>query len=355
MTEIDRSIFNPIKDMKGIPLDKSPILQSAFIEGKNIIAVLEVDPAQAGGAEPIRQMVEATLKQHYKDKSVRAILSASKSAPEFKSSEKKTARPPVRENLKPSQIGQIIAVASGKGGVGKSTVAVNLASALRKTGLRIGLMDADIYGPSIPHAFGLSGHRATMKDGKVVPPVTPEGLTLMSIGFLVDAEQPMIWRGPMIQSAIRQFLQDVAWPELDILVVDMQPGTGDAQLTMAQKVPMSGAVIVSTPQDLALIDARKGIEMFAQVSVPILGLIENMSGHQCSSCGHIDPIFGQGSLAEEAQKYDTPLLGQIPLTLSLRQSMDEAKPLNHDCAAFFDEIAQKLQQSLSPQAHEVST
>jgi len=223
-------------------------------------------------------------------------------------------------------VANIIAVASGKGGVGKSTVAVNLALALKEKGLRVGVLDADIYGPSMPRLLGLKGQPQQIA-GNQLEPLQAYGLKVMSMGFLVDEETPMIWRGPMVMSALSQMLKDVAWGELDVLVVDMPPGTGDAQLTMAQQVPLAGAVIVSTPQDLALIDARKGLNMFRRVNVPVLGLVENMSTFICPHCGQRSDIFGHGGAKAEAQRLGVPFLGEVPLTLAVRESSDEGRPV----------------------------
>jgi ATP-binding protein involved in chromosome partitioning len=220
----------------------------------------------------------------------------------------------------------VIAVASGKGGVGKSTVAVNLALALAAEGASVGLLDADIYGPSQPTMLGLQGRKPTSPDGKRIEPMQAHGVQAMSIGFLVDAEQPMVWRGPMATGALEQLLRDTLWSDLDYLVVDMPPGTGDIQLTLAQKVPVTGAVIVTTPQDIALIDARKGLKMFEKVSVPILGIVENMSLHTCSNCGHTEAVFGTGGGQTMAQDYGVPLLGQLPLALDIRLHADSGRP-----------------------------
>ncbi len=223
-------------------------------------------------------------------------------------------------------IGAIIAVASGKGGVGKSTTAVNLALALEAAGKRVGLLDADIYGPSMPRLLGISGKPETV-DGKILKPMEKYGLKAMSIGFLVEEETPMIWRGPMVVSALTQMLREVAWGELDILVVDMPPGTGDAQLTMAQQVPLAGAVIVSTPQDLALIDARKGLNMFRRVDVPVLGIVENMSYFIAPDTGKRYDIFGHGGAEAEAGRLGVPFLGAVPLEMAIRETSDAGTPV----------------------------
>lgn len=247
-------------------------------------------------------------------------------------------------------IGSIIAVASGKGGVGKSTTALNLALALRDLGLRVGLLDADIYGPSVPRLTGVR-EKPTVNDAKKMIPITRFGMPLMSIGFLVEEETAMVWRGPMVMSAIRQMLWDVAWGELDVLVVDMPPGTGDAQLTLAQQVPLRGVVIVSTPQDLALIDARRGIAMFKKVDVPTLGIIENMSYFQCPECGTRSDIFGHGGARLEAERLKVPFLGEIPLHMSIRTSSDEGTPVvesepNGAHAAIYRAIGTEIKKQL---------
>jgi ATP-binding protein involved in chromosome partitioning len=233
----------------------------------------------------------------------------------------------VQKTLKPlAGIKNIVAVASGKGGVGKSTVAVNLALAWAAQGARVGLLDADIYGPSQPLMLGLEGQRPGSPDGKTLTPLKSHGVTAMSIGFLVDAEQPMVWRGPMVTQALTQLLSETQWGELDYLVVDMPPGTGDIQLTLSQRVPVSGAVIVTTPQDIALADARKGLKMFEKVSVPVLGIIENMSLHVCTSCGHVEHIFGAGGGERMAQQYGVALLGELPLDAKIREEADGGRP-----------------------------
>ncbi len=236
-----------------------------------------------------------------------------------------SAKPHGRPHMETRHLGKIIAVLSGKGGVGKSTTAANLACALAQKGLRVGLLDADVYGPSVPRLFGLTSKPET-KDNKLVP-LEKYGLKIMSIGFMVEEETPVIWRGAMVQTALKQMLNDVNWGPLDTLVIDMPPGTGDAQLTLAQNVPMAGAVIVSTPQDLALIDARKAIAMFRRVEIPILGLIENMSSFICPSCGTQSDIFGHGGAKHEAERIGEPFLGEIPLTMRLRETSDAGTPI----------------------------
>ena len=220
----------------------------------------------------------------------------------------------------------IIAVSSGKGGVGKSTTAVNLALALSREGARVGILDADIYGPSQPQMLGLAGAQPESEDGKMMLPLRAHGLQANSIGFLVDVEQPMVWRGPMVTQALRQLLTETAWDDLDYLVVDMPPGTGDIQLTLAQGVPVTGAVIVTTPQDIALLDARKGLKMFEKVAIPILGIVENMSIHVCSNCGHAEHIFGEGGGERMCADYGVPFLGALPLDIKIREQTDAGVP-----------------------------
>ena len=233
----------------------------------------------------------------------------------------------VQHGLKPLEgISNLIAVASGKGGVGKSTVAVNLGLALAQEGASVGILDADIYGPSQPRMLGLAGERPVTPDGKTLDPLEAHGVKAMSIGFLVEDNQPMAWRGPMVTSALNQLLTDTNWGELDYLLVDMPPGTGDVQLTLSQRVPVSGAIIVTTPQDIALADARKGLEMFQKVNVPVLGVVENMSVHVCSDCGHEESIFGQEGGERLAAEYGLPLLGALPLDRKISEQTDHGRP-----------------------------
>jgi len=223
-------------------------------------------------------------------------------------------------------IANVIAVASGKGGVGKSTTAANLAIALARDGARVGLLDADIYGPSQPRMMGLPGARPTSVDGRSMEPLSAHGVKIMSIGFLIEEEQPMVWRGPMVTQALTQLLNETNWGELDYLVVDMPPGTGDIQLTLSQRVPVSGAVVVTTPQDIALLDARKGLRMFQKVAIPVLGVIENMGTHVCSNCGHEEPVFGSGGGRSMAEQYGVALLASLPLDIRIREQTDGGCP-----------------------------
>jgi ATP-binding protein involved in chromosome partitioning len=252
----------------------------------------------------------------------------------------------------------IIAVASGKGGVGKSTTAVNLALALSAEGARVGTLDADIYGPSVPMMLGVSG-KPESPDGKTIQPMRAHGLQASSIGFLIDTETPMVWRGPMVTSALEQLLKDTRWDDLDYLVVDLPPGTGDIQLTLAQKVPVTGAVIVTTPQDIALLDARKGLKMFEKVGIPILGIVENMSIHICSKCGHEDFIFGTGGGVMMSEDYGVELLGALPLDRQIREQTDSGKPTviadpDSKVADIYRRVARRVAVKIAEQAKDMS-
>jgi len=289
--------------------------------GANIGFALEVDPEHAEALEPVRAAAEKAVLQLPGVLSVSAVMTAHKRAPQMQMGKQ-------REKIVLPGVKHIVAVASGKGGVGKSTTAVNLAVALAQSGLKVGLLDGDIYGPSLPRMLNLKGKPQATDDKKLIP-LERYGLAVMSMGFLIEEETPMIWRGPMVHSAITQLFRDVNWGERDIIVVDMPPGTGDAHLTMAQNVPLSGAVIVSTPQDIALIDARKGLNMFARVDVPILGIVENMSFFLCPHCGTRSDIFSHGGARHEAEKLGVPFLGEIPLELAIRETSDAGDPITH--------------------------
>ncbi len=253
----------------------------------------------------------------------------------------------------------IIAVASGKGGVGKSTTAVNLALALAAEGAAVGILDADIYGPSQPMMMGISG-RPESADGKTMEPMENHGVQVTSIGFMIDPDEPMVWRGPMVTQALTQLLSQTNWRDLDYLIIDMPPGTGDIQLTLSQKVPVTGAVIVTTPQDIALLDARKGLKMFEKVDIPILGIIENMSTHICSNCGHAEAIFGEGGGAKMCAEYEVDFLGGLPLTMAIREQADSGKPTvvadpDGKIALIYKEIARKLAIKVAEKAKDMSS
>ena len=262
---------------------------------------------------------------------------------------------PLQQGIK-----NIIAVASGKGGVGKSTTAVNLALALAAEGARVGLLDADIYGPSLPTMMGVADQHPETIDNKYIQPILHYGVQTMSIGFLIDPEQPMVWRGPMVTQALTQLLNDTRWDALDYLVIDLPPGTGDIQLTLSQKVPVTGAVIVTTPQDIALLDARKGLKMFEKVGVPILGVVENMSMHICSQCGHMEAIFGEGGGQKMGAEYGIDVLGQLPLDLSIRLNADAGRPSvvadpDGEIAGLYKAIARKVAVKIAAKSQDFSS
>jgi ATP-binding protein involved in chromosome partitioning len=350
------AVHQALKRVKGPDLSNDIVslglVSEIVIHGGRVYFAISVDPARARELEPLRQAAEKVVSELPGVDKVMVTLTSEKHG---------GAAAPARANPVPQQpartgpgappppmaaraghgaqtghapkpiqgvpgIKHIIAVASGKGGVGKSTSAVNLALGLQTLGLSVGILDADIYGPSQPRLLGVSG-RPEPVHGKVLKPLEGYGVKVMSMGFLVEEETPMIWRGPMVISALTQMLREVQWGELDVLVVDMPPGTGDAQLTMAQQVPLAGAVIVSTPQDLALIDARKGINMFRRVDVPILGIIENMSYFLCPSCGTRSDIFGYGGARQEAERLGVEFLGEVPLHMDIREKSDSGRPV----------------------------
>ncbi|MBX9930420.1 MAG: Mrp/NBP35 family ATP-binding protein [Methylobacterium sp.] len=318
-------------DESGTTLPASGRLSQVVVDPTNrVMFSILIDPSEATRFEPIRRKAEGAVLAMAGVSGVFASLTSERGpnqpapAPARPPSPGQAAGPRTGPAL--PGVRHIVAVASGKGGVGKSTTACNLALALSAQGLKVGLLDADIYGPSVPKLFGLSGKPKVIEE-RLLAPMDGYGIKVMSIGFLIEPETAMIWRGPMVQSAITQMLREVAWGELDILVVDMPPGTGDAQLTMAQATPLSGAVIVSTPQDLALIDARRGVTMFRKVAVPILGVIENMATFVCPNCGHSSHIFGHGGARAEAARLDVPFLGEIPLNMTIRETSDAGRPV----------------------------
>ncbi len=325
------------------------------IRDGNVGFAIEVEPERGPRLEPLRKAAEQAVEILPGVVSVTAVLTAESRPPAQRPAPHAHAhphqppqgqRPPQAQRGAIPGVGAIVAVASGKGGVGKSTVAANLALGLKANGLAVGVLDADIYGPSMPRMLGISG-RPEMEDNKTLRPMENYGIKCMSMGFLVAEETAMIWRGPMVMSALNQMLRDVMWAPLDIMVVDLPPGTGDAQLTMAQQVPLAGAVIVSTPQDIALIDARRGLSMFQKVDVPVLGIIENMSYFLCPHCGERSHIFSHGGARREAERLGCDFLGEVPLDLAIRETSDEGRPItvsapNSPHAQLFREIAAKV-------------
>ncbi|MCX5519429.1 Mrp/NBP35 family ATP-binding protein [Kaistia defluvii] len=374
MTALDQhAILERLRSVEG-PDGKGDIVSlglvsDILINGGKVMFSITVDAARANELEPLREKAAAAVRAMDGVESTLVILTAERRGNTLETrsppprpaptASSPAAHPPRPAAARPSASGKpgipgvtaIIAVASGKGGVGKSTTAVNIALGLAANGLKVGLLDADIYGPSVPRLLGLSGRPETI-DGRTLKPMEAFGIKAMSMGFLVEEETPMIWRGPMVMSAITQMLREVAWAPLDILVVDMPPGTGDAQLTMAQQVPLAGAVIVSTPQDLALIDARKGLAMFRKVDVPLLGIVENMSYFIAPDTGARYDIFGHGGAKREAERLDVPFLGEVPLEMVIRETSDSGKPItasqpDSPHARVYKEIAAKIWAAVS--------
>ncbi len=325
------------------------LIAGLVIKDGNVGFALEINPKEANEMELLRKKCEDAVFALPGVKSVSAVLTAEQAAAA-------PSRPQTPPQQQPAQkpevpgVAAIVAVASGKGGVGKSTCAVNLALGLAALGLKVGMLDADVYGPSLPRMLGLKG-KPQSKDGKKLIPMEKWGLKVMSMGFLVEEDTPMIWRGPMIMSALQQMVFDVDWGALDVLIVDMPPGTGDAQLTLAQKVPLAGAVIVSTPQDIALIDARKGLNMFRKVDVPVFGIIENMSYFLCPSCGERSDIFGHGGAHETAKELGVDFLGEVPLHMDIRKTSDAGTPItatepDSAHAKIYRDLAAKVQEKI---------
>ncbi|MEF0939455.1 iron-sulfur cluster carrier protein ApbC [Rhizobium sp. BR 362] len=374
MTDITKEqVLETLRTVRGPDLEHNIVelgmVSDVFISDAKVYFSITVPAERAKELEPMRLAAERVIKELPGVKGAMVALTADKKAnaagapaprpapaqPHAHTHAHAPQQPPRAAKIGVPGIGAIIAVASGKGGVGKSTTAVNLALGLLANGLRVGILDADIYGPSMPRLLKISG-RPTQIDGRIINPMQNYGLKVMSMGFLVEEETAMIWRGPMVQSALLQMLREVAWGELDVLVVDMPPGTGDAQLTMAQQVPLAGAVIVSTPQDLALIDARKGINMFQKVEVPVLGIVENMSYFIAPDTGARYDIFGHGGARKEAERIGIPFLGEVPLTMGIRETSDAGTPLvacdpNGTIAGIYRDIAAKVwaQVSNTPQ------
>jgi ATP-binding protein involved in chromosome partitioning len=333
-----------VRSPRGVALPDAGVLSPITANDGKVFFSINVEASEARAWEDSRAQAEAAVRAIPGVTTVMVALTAERKAgaaasppPRPSGVQPVSAHRPPHQHQHPADspmarqaaipgIAAVIAVASGKGGVGKSTTAINLALGLRDLGLKVGLLDADIYGPSVPRLTGLH-EKPKLTDDKKMIPLSRFGLAIMSIGFLVEEDSPMIWRGPMVMSAINQMLRDVVWGQLDVLVVDMPPGTGDAQLTLAQNVPLKGAVIVSTPQDLSLIDARRGLAMFRKVNVPVLGIIENMSYFQCPECGTRSDIFGHGGARHEAERLGVPFLGEIPLHMDIRSTSDAGNPV----------------------------
>jgi len=340
----------------GVPLPTTGTLSEIVANDGKVFFSISVDAAAVKAWEPVRKRAEEVVKSIPGVQSAMVALTAERkgggAAPQRPAPAAPGTRPRAAhgEPIGVPGVTSIIAVASGKGGVGKSTTAVNLALGLRDLGMKVGILDADIYGPSLPKLLAIREKPQTI-GGTRLKPIERHGLTVMSIGFLIEEETPMIWRGPMVMSALTQMLREVEWGTLDVMVVDMPPGTGDAQLTMAQQVPLKGAVIVSTPQDLALIDARRGIAMFKRVNVPVLGIVENMSTFICPKCGARSDIFGHGGARHEAERLGVPFLGEVPLEMSIRETSDAGLPIvatqpDSSHAAAYRAIAAKVRDQL---------
>jgi len=310
---------------KGADIVSLGMVSGVVVRDGNVAFAIEVEAERGPRLEPLRKTAEKAVEALPDVLSVTAVLTA-QTAPRGRAGPQPAAGGRTQRGAVPG-VQAIVAVASGKGGVGKSTVAANLALALKANGLSVGVLDADIYGPSMPRMLGIAGRRPQSRDGKVLTPLQNYGLRVMSMGFLVPEDTPMIWRGPMVMSALQQMLREVDWGELDIMIVDMPPGTGDAQLTMAQQVPLAGAVIVSTPQDIALLDARRGLNMFTKVDVPVLGIVENMSYFLCPHCGGRSEIFSHGGARQEAERLGTEFLGEVPLDITIRVTSDSGTPI----------------------------
>ncbi len=331
-----------VDDPAGGDIVSSGTMRALNVDGDSVRFVMEIDPARAEAYEAVKAEAEAKLAAMGATVNIVMTAHSTPSAPPDLKPQPATPKGPE----KIPGIDRILAVASGKGGVGKSTVSANLACALAAQGRRVGLLDADVYGPSQPRMLGVSG-RPSSPDGKTILPLRNHGVTMMSIGLMTNDDQAVVWRGPMLMGALQQMMSQVQWGALDVLIVDLPPGTGDVQMTLAQKAPVDGALIVSTPQDVALLDARKGIDMFNQMGVPIVGMIENMSTHICSNCGHEEHTFGHGGVAAEAKKLDVPLLAEIPLDLQIRLAADGGAPIvtsqpDSAQAAGFQKVARAL-------------
>ncbi|EIJ33411.1 iron-sulfur cluster carrier protein ApbC [Thiothrix nivea] len=337
-------------------------IKDRYLE-QDIVSLNQVKDITVDGGKVAVRVVQGYPAGGYRDElavEIKAALTAAGAADAAVTVETQVAAHAVQKSVKRKDgIKNIIAVASGKGGVGKSTTAVNLALALKADGATVGMLDADIYGPSQPRMLGISGQPVS-EDGKSLEPMENHGIKAMSIGFLIEEDTPMIWRGPMVTQALEQLLGDTNWGDLDYLVIDLPPGTGDIQLTLSQKIPVSGAIIVTTPQDIALLDARKGLKMFEKVEVPILGIVENMSIHICSQCGHAEHIFGEGGGQRMAEQYGVNYLGGLPLDIKIREQVDNGNPSvaadpDGKVAQIYKDIARKAAARLARQAKDYST
>lgn len=325
------AVLNALKTIddpggKGDIVSTGAVKALAVDDGGAVRFVLEVPPAQQLAFKSVKSQAESLLEKIDGVTKVSIAMTSHTAAPPPDLKAKRAAPAEPKGPQKVPGVDHIIAVASGKGGVGKSTVASNLACALAVQGRRVGLLDADVYGPSQPRMLGVSGRPAS-PDGKLILPMRNHGVSMMSLGLMMEDDRAVVWRGPMLIGALQQMLNQVQWGALDALIVDLPPGTGDVQMTLAQKAEVDGAVIVSTPQDVALLDARKGIDMFRRMNIPILGMIENMSTHVCSNCGHEEHVFGHGGVAAEAKKLDVPLLAEVPLHLDIRMASDGGAPV----------------------------
>lgn len=319
ITDALKLITDPVK---GSDIMASGVVRALNVEGGAVRFVMEIAPSHAPAYEAVKTEAEAKLKALEGVESVSVVMTGQAPPPDLKP--RGAAR--LKDPDKIPGVDRIVAIASGKGGVGKSTISANLACALAQQGRRVGLLDADVYGPSQPRMLGVSGRPAS-PDGKIILPMRNHGVTMMSIGLMTNEDQAVVWRGPMLMGALQQMMMQVQWGALDVLLVDLPPGTGDVQMTLAQKAQVDGAIIVSTPQDVALLDARKGIDMFQQLHVPILGMIENMSTHICSNCGHEEHVFGHGGVTAEAARLNVPLLAEVPLDLGIRRAADGGAPI----------------------------
>jgi ATP-binding protein involved in chromosome partitioning len=351
--EVIEALRRVIDPTSGRDLVSSDLVRALTVEGGRVRFVLEAaDAAQGARMEPARAAAVAAVERLTGPGTVQAVVTAPAAAKKPPPDLKIGRHPTPMAGPQPIPgVRFIVPVASGKGGVGKSTVAANLAVALAGMGLRVGLLDADVYGPSQPRMMGITGRPGSAPDGKTIVPLKGHGVTVMSIGFMMDPDQAVVWRGPMLMGALQQFLGQVQWGELDILLVDLPPGTGDVQLTLTQKAPIAGAVVVSTPQDIALLDARKALNMFEKMKTPILGMIENMSAYVCPNCGHEAHLFGHGGARADAARLGLPFLGEVPLTLATREAGDAGKPVvlarpDSAEAEAFRSIARKVAKAL---------